>query len=476
MRILVLVLSSLYISNSYAIFQQIYSGYKVSNRLEEKKLQENIDLYDYKFNKLQNNWNLSLGLDYSDSFLQSIYSFSSTQTVTEKLTMGVQKKSFNYGTFSFGVNTTKYDLSNSDSSSTQGLSNFDEDFVYETRGSISYSYDFLNRASSVDEKLIEFQNKANIVKYEIDVEKDHYDFFNAYLDAKLRIRLEQLYFEFEARAKRRVELVKRRVRDGLSRSVDLTQSRLALISQKEQITQNRAILMEKVSIIEKIIGFKFKEEDYKKVYWTFKPSEQFKYIEESPRFKELERLKHLNALADENLNKIKELSGSSLNLTLTYTKNAFDEEANKALNETLSSGVNDEAVVGLQYIIPIGSSKTDAIKNKILAQRNKQKVQLKNAEDEVEVRTTILKDNINRYESLINLTKQRVELARLAQKQTQDLYLKGRVSFEETLRAEETFINTQVSLVNMLSVYEKTLVSLAYLNSKTIPFLEQYRD
>ena len=459
--------------NSYAIFNKIYSGYQDSNRLKELYINEGITDAQFEFNLNKHDWTLELGLGFNDDSLQSLQSLEPQETISTTTSIGLKKKTYNYGTFSLTHGQVNYDLTNWGESN---LSNFSDNKFFESRNTFTYSYDFFNRSLSLDLDILNAQNRLEKIHNSMAIQKDYYDFFTAYTGAKLRIMLDRLYKEFELKAKRRVNLIKRRVSDGLSRKYELNQAKLSLLSQQETILKNTSALREKVAIIENIIKMSIEQEDYNFVQWNFKPAAKFPYIFIDLGSLDLDRLKELNKIASLGVERIEEEAGHSLNLNLSYNKNAVNAEKSDALTDSFGSGTHDEKTLSLIYSIPLGASKKEALKNKLLAQQNKNKLSLINLSGELEIQGKVLKENIGRYAQGVTLLETKIKVAENSLQEHQKLYLRGQVSFEELIRAEETLINTKISKMNMYSLYEQSISQLALLSGNIIKFLNNYTD
>lgn len=468
--ILCLLLSSAY---SHALFQEIYRGYLHSERLEEITLSEKITDATYKLNLNRYDWTLDVSAQASDSNLNSLFSFQAQRILSKKYSFGVSKKSFKYGVFSLSHIQTDYDLSNWSASS---LSSFSDDQMFEARNQLGYSYDFLKRISSVELAEIEIQKKSQTLSQSIRTQQDHFDFFVAYSNAKLRIMLDKLNRESEQRAKERVQKVSKRVKDGLSRRVDFKQARLALLTQQDQIIQNKNALREKVAFLEHVIKAPITESDYKKVRWSFKPKNQFRYLFIKESFQEVTNLKYQKELTKLSLLKLKQNNSHSLNLQLSYAKNAIEAKKSNAISDSFGAGNREEKIIGLNYSFPIGLSKNNALKQKTLLEQNQAELKIKNRYSELLVQDKTLVENIDRLVKAISLVKRKVTLSKQVVKETQSYYLRGQSSFEETLRAEEAYISARVSQVNMFALYENALAKKAFINGKILKFLAGYVD
>lgn len=457
-----------------SLFQKIYSGYQDSDRLKEIELNEKFTELDYVIGAEQYDWTLGANYEYRDSFLEALFNFNAQPTITDTVGFTLQRPTYRYGTFSFTNTQTAYNLSEWDASF---LTNLPSDRLFESRNVLKYEYDFLNQTSQVDWEIVKIQNEANRAQDRLRTDQDHFDFFKAYVTAKHKIQLHKLYKEFEKRARDRVNQISRRVKDGLSRRVDLDQARLSLYNQQETIVNNKSELRLAVATIEDIVGFSLPEADYKYVNWSFKSSKKnYNFLLDQPKFIEVESLTAQNELAEANVKKVDETSGQSLKLNLSYTKNVFEEQSSEAYQQVFGPGDRDEKIVSVNYTYPLGRTKRNAVKEKLTLQRNKTLLNLKNRKGDLQVQHRVLLENIERFESAINLADKKIRVARRVVKENKRLYLRGQITFEEELRAEETLINARLSRVNSLLAHENALSELAMITGEIKPFLRDYKD
>ena len=61
-------------------------------------------------------------------------------------------------------------------------------------------------------------------------------------------------------------------------------------------------------------------------------------------------------------------------------------------------------------------------------------------------------------------------------KEQNRLYLRGQASFEEVIRAEESYINSKLNEKKMLLDYELLIANYAFLNNSMMTLLNAYRD
>lgn len=457
------------------VFQRLYEGFKKSDQIEEVSFEKELKLniLDIEFNQFD--WKLDLTGNYLDSNLQSLFSFQSQQTISTTYQIGLSKSSYKYGTFSISHAQTSYDLSKwSDSSST--LSSFDSDKVYESKNSLQYTYEILNEFRKVEEREIQTKRILEEVSQDINIDQSHYDFFVTYLNAKVRILQDQLTRDSKRRAQQRVKLLRRRVKDGLSRTVDLNSARLAVLNQDENLLKNEALLREKLAILEDIMKMPFPASEYEKVKWSFKRQDKFPYLFTNSLYPELERMEVLNKISALNLIKLDAKQSHSLVLDLGYSINAVNTDRSESISDAMGSGNNDEKSITLKYSIPIGFETSSLTKTQKELESKRNRLRLKNTRSEFSVLSNVLSENIKRYSKAVTILDKKIALSNTIMKENQSLYRKGKVSFEEALRSEENLILTKLERINMYALYEGAMGRKAFLEGKIQMFLMEYRD
>ena len=468
-----LILFALFPLNSHAVFQKIYQGFQVSKHLEEVITQEEVINSDQKLGLEKNDWNLTLARQYSDSYLNALFSFQSQQTITNTTIFGLEKRTFQFGTFSLQHQQIEYDLSRWE---TNSLNSFSGNIVYEARNTLNYSYEILDRSQSLDLDIIQKQYAAEKATHDLNMENKYYDFYIAYISAKSRIVLDRLYKAAEKKAKKRVQTISRRLKDGLSRKHELEQAKLSYLTAQENTIKNFASLRENVLTIENVIGVSFDQKVYALVTWTKKDKGEYPFLYNNRKLTQAEQIERLNKVTLLQLEKFKNSINHKLSLNLSYSSNSFDENSSEAISNATPGRVNDEHIISLKYTFPIGPGRKSAENKKLLAQKNINELKLRNTKSSLLVQIQTLEENIDRYFQTISLSESKIKTAQKSLSEHSKLYPRGHVSFEEFLRAEEALINTKISRVNALLLYEQSLANLAFLTGNIKRYLDHYRD
>jgi hypothetical protein len=462
----------IYSLSTFAAFQEIWKGYQTSfvnelRKIETENVENNLDYF-----LSTNPWKLKLSYEYDDTFLDALFSFQSQQTIKETQLIGIEKNTFRFGNFSYTISQTRYDLSNWAS----GVGNINSDEVYETRATFLYTYDLLKTVGSLEEKRIVQNNIVQKSQNSAAQDKEHLDFFKAYLNAKLSVFTHELAQEMKKRANTRLAKINRRVKDGLSRKVESYQAQSSLLKQNQEVYKAKASLKESVAIVELVLRKSIPQEYFKVLKWDYHP---FKYWSEfigSSVNYELKTLEERIRLMDIESEKLAKERGHSLILKASYVSNAFNENISDSFSEATSSPENDSKIIGLEYTIPFGSSYSTSKLAKMKIDKKRAQYQMLDLKDKIKMNIDVLEHNIDKFENAYELAKKQVSLTKKIMDEQNKLYLRGLATFDDVIRAEESYINATLDEKRILHSYENLIVDFAYYNGSVVDFFERYTD
>jgi hypothetical protein len=468
----ILILLSLYSISSLAAFQEIWQGYQTSyvnelRKIETESVENNLDYF-----LSSNPWQLKLAYEYDDTFFDALFSFQAQQTIKDTKSIALEKNTFRYGTFSYALTQTRYDLSNWQS----GVGSINSDEVYETRMSFLYTYDFFKNLGASEERKIVQGNIVEKSQNTAAQDKEYLDFFKAYLNAKLSVFSHELAQEMKKRAKTRLRKINKRVKDGLSRKVESYQAQSSLLKQEQEVFKAKSSLKENIAVVELVLRKDIPEEYFKIVKWEYFPFDYWSnYIGSKVNYelKTLEEKIRLLEIENEILTKER---GHSLKLKASYTSNAFNEDVSDSFSEATNSPVNDSKVIGLEYTIPFGTSfsKTKLAKMKI--DKKRAEYQLLDYKEKVKMNLKVLKHNIDKFQQAYQLSKKQVSLTKRIMTEQNKLYLRGLATFDDVIRAEESYISSTLEEKRILHTYENLVVEFAYYNGSLEDLFQRYQD
>ena len=404
--------------------------------------------------------------------MASLFSFQSQSTKNKALNFGLSKDSYKYGSFSITHSKVEYDLSDWSSTS---LSSFNSETLFETKTSLNYSYDFLDRSLTSSYDLLVAQAATDSIENQINIEKSYLDFFTTYLQAKYQVYAVELSKSFVKEATKRVKRTKKRVRDGVSRSVDLSQAKSSLLNQEESILSARSSLKENLAILENILGMKITDRYFSKISWKRRNFNYWDLFIQKNEHLSVELAKKRVVVSDKNLEKISNQNGYKLLFSTAFSTNAMNEDQQKSYDDHLDTK-SKELTVGVRLVIPLGLDKNSAHRRRVRYQNKKNELDLANTKDDIRVRKQSLRERIKFFESTTKIANKKVSLSKLTLSQQNKLYFRGQASFDEVIRAEEAYINARLNEKRALLNYEVLIANYAYLNNSIKPFLNNYRD
>jgi len=455
-----------------AVFQKIWKGYQLSKTNQIREVDKKINQLEFEFNKEIYDWNFSFTPSHTQSNLASLYSFQSQNTLTDGLTFTFAKSSYGMGTFSFEHNNLVYDISKWDASNAAA---FGSDKIYEAKNTLTYSYEFLDKSSQIDLDLVNHGFKEKQASTNHAQETDYYEFFQAYLQTKLQVYSLRLNQEFLQRSQKRVRQIEKRNRDGISRKVELLQAKSSELTQRENLQSTRSVLKQNLAIIENLIGVKITDDYFEQLTWDKK---NFSFWDRNIDKKEslsIAALKERIKKSEANLKKVSHSNGYKLNLSASYSSNAFSEDSySESLSE--SAGSNTKQSLLLTFTIPLGQDKFKALQNKYVAQRSKNELELFNLKDQIKVSKEALLEQIQFLDSAYSITKEKISLAKATLAAQNKLYLRGQATFNEVILAEESYLQAVLTEKKLLASLELLVGNYAYLNGSIVNFLNSYVD
>ena len=351
----------------------------------------------------------------------------------------------------------------------------DDDIKYEVQNNITYQYDFLDKSSDKDYEIAQINNEKGKAQAKLNVEKGYFDFFTIYLQAKFQVFAVELNKEFVKRAQKRVRQVNKRVKDGLSRRVELDQAKSSVLNQKESLESARSSLKQNLALLENIIGKKIEESYFSTITWERKEFSFWKSLVKEDKHYSLEVLEESLKASEKLLEKINHESGYKLLLSANYATNDIDPKSSEAMSNSLN-GEHYSRNISLNFVIPLGGDKRRSLKHKYAYQKKKNELDILTKKDELKAKKDALLQQVSFLEKATSFSKEKVNLANRILKEQNRLYLRGQASFEEVIRAEENYINAELSEKRLLAEYETLVANFAFFNNSIKPVLDAYKD
>lgn len=445
------------ISSSSASMRDLVQEYLDSNSTVLKsKAQIETSFLNISSVEAQKIWSLTYaGAKEKDNLEQlSALATRDTSTTTHFLSLG---KGFNWGG-ELAINNTM--LTYETPSSTQATNGFTQGFSYtQDLGS-----NFLGRSYYSELETAESSHASTKALVQHNMQAALFGFANAYSQAKLNISLLKLQESAKVRAKRRKELIQRRVRDGLKEKVDLIQARIELLASEEQVKtaqmQRKISLVNLSNALHRDVSRKEVEPfDIKVLDMNSIPAGN-----SSGNLEIISLENKIDALKSSK-SKVDYSFWPTINAGIEYNVNDYDAQKSTAVDEgmLIGSRTADETKLSLNLLWSIGSESQKVA-------RAKNNIELKTTEMETsKLKLNFLKSEeslltqIQLLEKNLVSVKGRKELTKKALKEMTKLYNRGRADLDQVIRAEESLINTERNFVQYLAQRESLIYKLASL-------------
>ncbi|WP_417335278.1 TolC family protein [Halobacteriovorax marinus] len=323
---------------------------------------------------------------------------------------------------------------------------------------------FLGRKDSLDLEVSEktFDYKKQSVDFQ--VESNLYTFVSDYLKAKLDKANTQLKQEALDRAKKRLSLIKRRVRDGLSEKVDLYSAETQELASRESYMSEMISLQSSLESLSKkvhrrilsaqILDYKLKEgSEVLSVEGTIEENKNYLQTQ-----KQIQYLMESSKKADLGVY-------PSLVFAASYATNNYERD-DSPISDGMIGSDNNEVSLGLTLTWDIGSSAQNLSKQAASIELNKVKMESRKVLLSLKEQETSLLKRQNEVETLLNSASKRLELAEKTLKEYNRLYSRGRATLDQVIRAEEELISTQQSYINYLYLKDSNYSTLAFYRGK----------
>jgi outer membrane protein TolC len=420
---------------------------------QSNEIKKNRFAYDYQalLTELEDEkrpWTLAGSTTYDDSALEtSPFSLApaNQKSRTDVLSLS---KSFIWGG-EFSLSGTNYDLDTSSD-------------VKSYTQAMSYTQDlganFLGRNDFLSLEIAQETENYQKLVFDGVKSKSIVNLINDYLQVRRDKTLLKLQKDAFARSKKRLNLVKKQVRDGIKEKVDLYSSQTAHSFQTEVLEEKESTLANSLRNLETrmersvALGSVSKYEISKNGLPVIPTGE----IDENIDVKAIKKkISYLNKSIEKSDNSI----FPTVSIKGTYTTNNYETTENPISDGTFGSD-NDSKAVALTVSIPLGFNvEKNALK---VAKLNKMEAEYNRRLTMVSVKNSILnyKRNIERLDKNIASVANRHKLAQKTVREYNRLYNKGRASLDQVIRAEEDLINTETSFVEYKLAREKQYYGL----------------
>ncbi len=441
-----------------------------SNELDYEIQDETLRNFEAVFD-----WNLDLRTYSKNSKPIGLFSFQS-QVTKETGVSAIFSKYFQSGTeFSYGQYLTKLDLSEWTSTVPADLGNT----PYSTYSLLSLKQylwaDSFGRSFRASYDKMKSLSEANKLNLKLSDQIALFEFISKYINSKKVKTLSLVAIGAKERAQIRKDLVEKKLKDGVSKKIDLYQAELALLSQKENIEVTKSNYISTEEMLSKQIQRLVNEEDVK-IYDLdkFKLMESIKgSVEDNLSISSLEKYREVAAFDFKNADNS---NAPKVYLEATLRTNTYNKELSQALSDSYPGGENRESTISLNMSIPLGMNKTSSAKNIKRAELLKSDITLINIKKELELESKLIQKRIDLQKANTKSANKRLNLAKKSLEEHNRLYRLGRIDLVQVLSAEDAVMNTENSLITYLADYELLILKQAFIRGKVSSFVSAFKE
>jgi outer membrane protein TolC len=399
-------------------------------------------------------WALSAESSFTSSKLESSLTQLPTDSDSSQYEIGIAKEFFSGTSLSFTNALSDY---------TNNLSATSNNTGFNQKLSLSQDLwkNFLGRNDQLDKVIADETYKFQEKNTEALLETNLFTFVNEYLEVKVNIALVELQKLTVERAKKRLDLIQRRVRDGLSEKVDLFSAQTRDLGAKENLRTNNINLESSLEALSKRLHRRVNQNEVEayKIQIQSELSKVEGQIEDNQNLQaSLKQINYLQSTFDQKENSLY----PSLSLGGSYATNNYESNGSPISNGLLGSG-NNELAVGLTLTWNVGSVTERLAKESSAISLNKAKMVNRKQLLSLKQQETFLQRRIVEVEDLLKTALKRLKIAEKTLKEYNRLYTRGRANLDQVIRAEEDLITTQVSYVRYLLRRDTYYASQAYL-------------
>ena len=324
--------------------------------------------------------------------------------------------------------------------------------------------DFWGRDFDLQLKLSNMGVEAAEKKLAFEKESGIKNFTESYINVVFARELVLLQKQAVIRAKKRFNLIKKRVSDGLSLKVDQYRAEMTLLTTQEQLEQAKQNLSAMMGNLSRLLHRPLDE------------SENFDSLESMPvnisevsfnnelQNKQIDQLESVVAQKRVELAQAENQIAPDLNFVTTYQTNDFNAKMSETLSEGNLLGDRNSVTLALNFTWQLGQEtartqarSTKRLYNNLLNQLNKQKSNLQVTYEDLKRQLEYIQKNL--ITSVVSLG-----LAEKSLNEYGKLYRLGKVTLDQVIAGEEQLILSQRKKLQYL--VDKLKLHLAILQTQ----------
>ncbi len=318
----------------------------------------------------------------------------------------------------------------------------------------------------------QLNNRLNELSHDEELHGKLLELAQAYIESGQHLALLELQGEARRRAERRLEVTRRRVRDGLRMAVDLYQTRAALHRQEELVQSAQLRLQSALENIGRLLHRQVAQSEVANLRQNTFQQRQAPGGESAAN-RSLKRLEQQQRLFQSALEKSRFFLTPRVELSTFYRTSQVGGVRSGTLSGGSLGGEHKEVAVALDLSWKWGRPFTNTERLKARLNFETARHNLQKSRTDAAQSVEVLKGHVALLQRNIASARERLELSLKALREYNQLYDRGRANLDQVIRAEEAFIETEISYVNYVAEREISVYRLSHLYGQLPTFIQE---
>ena len=293
------------------------------------------------------------------------------------------------------------------------------------------------------------------------------NFYQNYLRARLRKTLLDLQEQALQRSQKRLEITRKRVRDGLNQQAEFYSAQIEHVRKQEEVTSAQLSLGSDLDNLSKDLRRQVETDEIEQVPLNVQNLTKSMDDDIQKNF-EIRKLKEQLQKLNLELNNLKRQYIPNITLSGTYRTNDIDESSSQVFQDGNLTGSKNEYIIALNLNMPLNFNQERLNEARKKIEILSLEMNLKKNQEQLEISQKTLQREITTRLKNLKSSFHRIELSKKNLKESTRLYSIGRIDFDSLIRAEENLINTEKSYVNNWFQYEHAVAQKASLYARLL--------
>lgn len=455
-------------TNADDAFKNLINEYLEKNyNIRTSKSGVETSIADKKIFESTSDTNINFSVNYLDNNLDSptVVNFAAGKTTEATLTLS---KFFTFGTNISFENTFSNTIQDPTRVQIFGGDPEVSEFQQTLTLSQSLTKNFLGKSFKLGLHQSDLNIESSKNKLDLELQSGVGTFSKAYIGLMQTRDFLNLQRDAYERAKKRKDLIDRRVRDGLSLKVDGLQSEIQLLNQKEQLEQAKQDFSKSKVNLGKLLHRDIEDEEKILKFgegMAFIASEALLDTSNNPRVKLVSSQVKTTEVAKDLARNNKK---PDVDFVLRYQTNDFDAESSEVFGKGNLSGDRNFITVAITANIPFGNMKAKKELQKAKINNQNLTYQLAQVKRNIQQEYNEISRQLEITKGNVESSNQSIILSKKTLNEYNKLYRLGKVSLDQVINAEQLLISNQKKYIGYLAAGHIQKIDLLLLSGNLV--------